>query len=50
MEKYRILMLRLLHNAYQIAKKWNISDHHKRVKDGSCCHDEIIDKRNSGDR
>ena len=26
-------------NAYQIARKWNISDHDKRVKDGSLTYD-----------
>ena len=29
----------VLPNAYQIAKKWNISDHEKRVKDGSITYD-----------
>ncbi len=29
----------LLPNAYQIAKKWNISDHEKRVRDGSITYD-----------
>lgn len=29
----------LLPNAYQIAEKWNISDHDKRVKDGSLTYD-----------
>lgn len=28
-----------LPNAYQIARKWNISDHEKRVKDGSLTYD-----------
>ena len=29
----------LLPNSYQIAKKWNINDHDKRVKDGSITYD-----------
>lgn len=29
----------MMPNAYQIAKKWNISDHDKRVKDGSLTFD-----------
>lgn len=29
----------LLPNAYQIAEKWNISDHDKRLKDGSITYD-----------
>ena len=29
----------LLPNAYKIAEKWNISDHDKRVKDGSITYD-----------
>ena len=29
----------ILPNAYQIARKWNISDHEKRVKDGSLTYD-----------
>ena len=29
----------MLPNAYQIAEKWNISDHDKRVKDGSLTYD-----------
>ena len=29
----------VLPNAYQIAKKWNISDHDNRVKDGSITYD-----------
>lgn len=29
----------LLPNAYQIAQKWNISDHDRRVKDGSLTYD-----------
>lgn len=30
-----------LPNAYQIAKKWNISDHDNRVKDGSITYDDF---------
>ena len=29
----------MLPNAYQVAQKWNISDHDKRVKDGSLTYD-----------
>ena len=29
----------MMPNAYQIARKWNISDHDKRVKDGSLTYD-----------
>ena len=29
----------MMPNAYQIAEKWNISDHDKRVKDGSLIYD-----------
>lgn len=29
----------ILPNSYQIAKKWNISDHENRVKDGSITYD-----------
>lgn len=29
----------ILPNTYQIAKKWNVSDHEKRVKDGSITYD-----------
>ena len=29
----------MMPNAYQIAEKWNISDHDKRVKDGSLTYD-----------
>lgn len=31
----------ILPNAYQIARKWNISDHEKRVKDGSLTYDSF---------
>jgi hypothetical protein len=31
--------INILPNSYQIAKKWNISDHEKRVKDGSLTYD-----------
>ena len=31
--------INLLPNSFQIAKKWNISDHEKRVKDGSLTYD-----------
>lgn len=34
-----IKMVNILPNSYQIAKKWNISDHDKRVKDGSITYD-----------
>ena len=30
-----------LPNAYQIARKWNVSDHEKRVKDGSLTYDSF---------
>ena len=29
----------MMPNAYQIARKWNISDHDKRIKDGSLTYD-----------
>lgn len=31
----------LLPNSYKIAEKWNISDHDKRVKDGSITYDQF---------
>lgn len=34
-----IYCVNLLPNTYKIAKKWNISDHDKRVKDGSITYD-----------
>lgn len=34
-----IKVINILPNSYQIAKKWNISDHDKRVKDGSITYD-----------
>ena len=37
--KYLIKCIDLLPNSYQIAEKWNISDHDKRVKDGSIFYD-----------
>ncbi len=37
--KYLIRCIDLLPNSYQIAEKWNISDHDKRVKDGSITYD-----------
>ena len=38
---FRVLLrcIDLLPNAYSIAEKWNISDHEKRVKDGSLTYD-----------
>lgn len=32
-------IINILPNSYQIAKKWNISDHENRVKDGSITYD-----------
>lgn len=32
-------VINILPNSYQIAKKWNISDHENRVKDGSITYD-----------
>lgn len=32
-------MIDMLPNSYQIAKKWNVSDHANRVKDGSIIYD-----------
>ncbi len=34
-----IKVINILPNSYHIAKKWNISDHDKRVKDGSVTYD-----------
>lgn len=34
-----IKVINILPNSYQIAKKWNISDHDKRVKDDSVTYD-----------
>ena len=31
----------ILPNSYQIARKWNISDHEKRVRDGSITYDSF---------
>ena len=39
--KYLIRCIDLLPNSYQIAKKWNISDHDKRMKDGSISYDQF---------
>jgi len=39
--KYLIKCIDLLPNSYQIAEKWNISDHDKRVKDGSILYDQF---------
>lgn len=39
--KYLIRCIDLLPNSYQIAKKWNISDHDKRVKDGSISYNQF---------
>ena len=39
--KYLIKSIDLLPGSYQIAKKWNISDHDKRVKDGSILYDQF---------
>ena len=39
--KYLIKGIDLLPSSYQIAKKWNISDHDKRVKDGSILYDQF---------
>ena len=39
--RYLIKAIDLLPNSYQIAKKWNISDHDKRVKDGSISYDQF---------
>lgn len=34
-----IAFINILPNSYEIAKKWNISDHENRVKDGSITYD-----------
>ena len=34
-----ITVINLLPNSFDIARKWNISDHEKRVKDGSITYD-----------
>jgi hypothetical protein len=39
--KYLIRCIDLLPNSYQIAEKWNISDHDKRIKDGSILYDQF---------
>jgi hypothetical protein len=39
--KYLIRCIDLLPNSYQIAERWNISDHDKRVKDGSIFYDQF---------
>ena len=39
--KCLIKCIDLLPNSYQIAKKWNISDHDKRVRDGSILYDQF---------
>ena len=39
--KYLIRCIDLLPNSYQIAEKWNISDHDKRVKDGSISYNQF---------
>ena len=36
-----IRLIDLLPNSFSIAKKWNISDHDKRVKDGSITYDRF---------
>ena len=42
-----IRCINVLPNSYQIAEKWNISDHEKRVKDGSITYDvfEVSDEK-----
>ena len=43
--KRLIAIINLLPNSFEIAKKWNISDHEKRVKDGSIIYDYFnVDK------
>ena len=39
--KRLIKCIDLLPNSYQIAEKWNISDHEKRMKDGSIFYDQF---------
>ncbi len=36
-----IRLIDLLPNSFSIAKKWNISDHDKRIKDGSITYDRF---------
>ena len=36
-----IRLIDLLPNSFEIAKKWNLSDHDKRVKDGSLTYDRF---------
>lgn len=46
---FKVLLsgINLLPNSYEIAEKWNISDHDKRVKDGSITYDffEVSDRK-----
>lgn len=43
--KRLIRCIDLLPNSFEIAKKWNISDHEKRIKDGSITYDYFkVDK------
>ena len=37
-----VAVINVLPNSFDIAKKWNISDHDKRVKDGSITYDTFI--------
>ena len=39
--KYLIRFIDLLPGSYEIAKKWNIADHDKRIKDGSIFYDQF---------
>ena len=39
--KYLIRCIDLLPNSYHIAEKWNISDHEKRIVDGSIHYDQF---------
>ena len=39
--KYLIRCIDFLPGSYQIAERWNISDHDKRVKDGSILYDQF---------
>ena len=39
--KRLIRCIDVLPNSYQIARKWNISDHAKRVRDGSITYDQF---------
>ena len=36
-----IAVINIIPNSYEIAKKWNISDHENRVKDGSITYDSF---------